>query len=263
MEHGAKTDELDPDNLNLDNNLDPSDRLWQRNRFAAGPLVFGIIGIVASPLLLGLALGALGMRAGIDLWRNGTRRMVVAVGIALSFFAVVTSVIAALLWGSVLATVLLGRDAMREAERWRGRTVEPRQIETLAASGATTMSLAVPDGAERLVLIFVSTQTAPSAEALVLLGELMPLYPSCRFLVCDPLADAAAVRIFAMLGGVDAPALGDSTVLPPPLDAVAAFPTIVVIDRAGRIESALIGARTRAELDKIFSGAAALQPPEH
>ena len=200
MEHGAKTDELDPDNLNLDNNLDPSDRLWQRNRFAAGPLVFGIIGIVASPLLLGLALGALGMRAGIDLWRNGTRRMVVAVGIALSFFAVVTSVIAALLWGSVLATVLLGRDAMREAERWRGRTVEPRQIETLAASGATTMSLAVPDGAERLVLIFVSTQTAPSAEALVLLGELMPLYPSCRFLVCDPLANAAAVRIFAMLG---------------------------------------------------------------
>jgi hypothetical protein len=108
--------------------LDPIDQEWLRRRSAAGPLAFGVIGLVTSPLLLGLAFGALGMRAGVDLWRHGTRRPVVAVGIGASFAAVVTSVIGALLWGSVLTTVLLGRDAMRETERWRGRTVEAVQV---------------------------------------------------------------------------------------------------------------------------------------
>ena len=39
-----------------DQDLHPDDRAWRRERFAAGSLIFGLLGVLGSPLLLGLAL---------------------------------------------------------------------------------------------------------------------------------------------------------------------------------------------------------------
>ncbi len=243
--------------------LDPIDQEWLRRRSAAGPLAFGVIGLVTSPLLLGLAFGALGMRAGIDLWRHGTRRPVVAVGIGASFAAVVTSIIGALLWGSVLTTVLLGRDAMRETERWRGRTVEAVEVRATANSGnITAVPLRATGDAARTVLLFVRIDSEASLSAVGTLVEALGRTPGVPALLIDPLAPAEAVRAFARAAGLDATVIGDEGNLPEPLDSVAAFPTLVVIDAEGRIEAAVVGARSPADLDALLKGAGASPAPD-
>jgi hypothetical protein len=240
--------------------LDPIDQEWLRRRSALGPLAFGVIGLVTSPLLLGLAFGALGMRAGIDLWRQGTRRAVVVVGISASFVAVVTSIIAALLWGSVLTTVLLGRDAMRETERWRGRTIEPVAVSAVTGSGAaTTIPLRPSGGAARTVLLFVRVDSETSHTAAQAVADALSRNPSIPSLLIDPLAPADAVLRFARASGLDATVIGQESTLPEPLDSVAAFPTIVVIDAEGRIEAAIVGSRSSADLDPLLKGPGA--PP--
>ena len=90
--------------VNEEETLDPADIAWRQNRSAVAPLAFGVIGLALSPLLLGLIVGPLGMRAGIDLWRTGTRRPAVVLGVAASFLSIVVSVVAALLWGSGVST---------------------------------------------------------------------------------------------------------------------------------------------------------------
>ena len=50
---------------------------------------------------------------------------------------------------------------------------------------------------------------------------------------------------------------GRDATLPAPLASVAAFPTTVIMDREGRIEFALVGARGKEELERLFSGEAA------
>lgn len=240
--------------------LDPIDQEWLRRRSALGPLAFGVIGLVTSPLLLGLAFGALGMRAGIDLWRQGTRRAVVVVGISASFVAVVTSIIAALLWGSVLTTVLLGRDAMRETERWRGRTIEPVAVSAVTGSGAaTTIPLRPSGGAARTVLLFVRVDSETSHTAAQAVADALSRNPGIPSLLIDPLAPADAVLRFARASGLDATVIGQESTLPEPLDSVAAFPTIVVIDAEGRIEAAIVGSRSSADLDPLLKGPGA--PP--
>lgn len=235
--------------------LDPIDQEWLRRRSALGPLAFGVIGLVTSPLLLGLAFGALGMRAGIDLWRQGTRRAVVVVGISASFVAVVTSIIAALLWGSVLTTVLLGRDAMRETERWRGRTIEPVTVAAVSASGTdTTVQLRPSGGAARTVLLFVRVDSETSQAAARALSDALARNPGVPSLLIDPLAPVDAVLRFARASGLDATVIGQESTLPEPLDSVAAFPTIVVIDAEGHIEAAIVGSRSPADLDPLLKG---------
>ena len=241
--------------------LDPIDQEWLRRRSALGPLAFGVIGLVTSPLLLGLAFGALGMRAGIDLWRQGTKRAVVVVGVSASFLAVVTSIIAALLWGSVLTTVLLGRDAMRETERWRGQTVEPVAVSAMASSGTiTTVQLRASGGAARTVLLFVRVDSETSQAAARAVSEALARNPGVPSLLIDPLAPADSVLRFARASGLDdATVIGEESTLPEPLDSVAAFPTIVVIDSEGRIEAAIVGSRSAADLDPLLQGPGA--PP--
>jgi len=242
--------------------LDPIDQEWLRRRSAAGPLAFGVIGLVTSPLLLGLAFGALGMRAGIDLWRQGTRRSIVALGIGASFAAVVLSIMGALLWGSVLTTVLLGRDAIRETERWRGRTLEAVEVATLLPDGgAAAITLRATGGAPRLAMLFVRIDSTASTEAVRTLAAALGRHPGVPALLVDPLAPAEDVRTYARGLGLAAAAVGAGVPLPPPLDGVAAFPTLVVIDASGRIESAIVGGRTPADLNLLLGGAAADPPP--
>lgn len=246
--------ELDP----ID--LDPVDQEWLRRRSALGPLALGVIGLVTSPVLLGLAFGALGMRAGIDLWRQGTRRAIVVVGVSASFVAVVTSIMAALLWGSLLTTVLLGRDAMRETERWRGRTIEAVSVSAVASSGTpTSLPLRASGGAERIVLLFVRVDSETSQTAARALSDALARNPSVPTMLIDPLAPAEVILRFARASGLDATVIGQESTLPEPLDSVAAFPTIVVIDAEGRIEAAIVGSRSAADLDPLLQGPGA--PP--
>lgn len=240
MDQPAPQDEPDAE-------LHPDDAEWLRRRSAIGPLALGVIGLALSPLLLGLILGPLGMRAGIDLWRAGTRRTTVAVGIAASFCAVVLSVIAALIWGSVLSTVLLGRDAMRVTEGWRGERIEPAAVPFLPS-----------EGTERTIVLLASGGNEPCRMALAHLAEALPSHAGCRLVLVDTGDPPGELERDARALKLDAPVLAGLGSAPIPLSQTSAFPTIAVIDHTGRIETALVGARPVAEIEKLLSGAFAL-----
>jgi|LauGreDrversion4_2_1035121.scaffolds.fasta_scaffold95908_2 hypothetical protein len=245
--------------------LHPADHAWRRDRFAAGALIFGFAGLLSSPLLLGLALGPLGMRSGIDLWRARVRRPVVAAGIVLSFAATVASIAAALLWGAVLTRVLLSRDVMRETEKWRGTRIAETSVAVTDALGSRTRALAPAEGSPRLVILFIEAGTSPCADAIRTLarvseriGDDAENAPRAEFLVVEQRGSAARAREFALDHGLDVGVLSADATLPPPLDGVFALPTIVVIDRDRRIEAALVGSRTIEEMERLVTGAAAI-----
>lgn len=234
---------------------DGIDQAWLQRRTAAAPLIFGVVAIVTSVLMLGMLFGALGMRAGIDLWRAGNRRWSVILGVALSFVGVVVSVMCAVLWGSVLASVLLSRDVLRETERWRGQRIAAVECSMLSADGVRVSSLHPAPPMDRLVIVFVSSGINACGQALQDLAAVAPDHPTCSVLLVDRDNSAATTRAFALLHGADFPVLASETLLPEPLDSVAALPTLVVLNREGVVECAVVGAHPRSELHTILSGA--------
>jgi hypothetical protein len=204
------------------------------------------------------------MRAGIDLWKHGTRRAAVIAAIALGFAGTVASITGALLWGSILASVLLGRDAMREAERWTGLDVAAAVVEIRhdpRGASESTIPPTRPLGSlgaetERWAILFCDEGSEPCLQAAATLAECaaragnveaiaVAAEPSTT-LLSERLRDA---QISLRVGTLRAVA---------PLDAVAAFPTLVVVDRAGRIEKALVGAHPAADIDALLGGAAGI-----
>ena len=244
----------------LADELDPVDRAWIARRSAVAPLVLGLVSVALSPLLLGLLFGPLGMRAGVDLWRHGTRRAAVAGAIALGFAGTVASIVGAVLWGSILASVLLGRDAMREAERWTGRDVSTATVEFLVAVGseqnaAIALNAPIPPR-DRWAILFADEGSEPCMAAAATLAECAKNEPSVlAFAAVQPESREALATRFA-LAGIDLPVAMVKAV--PPLDAIAAMPTLVVVDRRGRIEKALVGAHPRADIEALLRGDAAL-----
>lgn len=237
-----------------DEELHPEDRAWQRERFAAGALIFGSIGVVASPLLLGLALGPIGMRAGLDLWRAGIRRPVVAAGVLMSLVATAASILAAVAWGALLMQVLLSRDVLRETEKWRGQSIAQTTVAVRDESGVAERSLVPGEGDRRLVLLFVDPGTAPSAEAVRTLAHACGRWPQVAILVVGVSTDAIATRDFVLAQGLDVAVVDPASPLPSPLDAVFALPTMVVVDTEGRIESAVVGSRSLDEVERLLEG---------
>lgn len=242
--------------------LHPDDRAFLAQTFAGGPLIFGLIALASSVLILGMIPGALGLRAGLDLWQRGVRRGVVIAGMLASFTGVVASIIAALLWGALLAGVLLGRDAMRETERWRGEIVTPFVLPATESISGEVFEYAVPPTdakVERLAIVLAGVGEQPSAEAIATAVSVVQRHPSCRLLIVTPLASREEGLKFANLAATATAVavVGGDAALPAPLASVAAFPTTVIMDREGRIEFALVGTRGEEELERLFSGEAA------
>jgi hypothetical protein len=253
------TPETDPA---LGADLHPVDRAFLAQKFAGGPLIFGVLSLLSSVIILGMLPGALGLRAGIDLWQRGVRRGVVIAGVVTSFVGVAASILCALLWGSILASVLLGRDAMRETERWRGEVLEPFSLTAIESIGGNPVSFDIPPtdaGVERVVLLLAGVGETPSAEAISAAVRVAERHPQCRLLVVTPLSARDDGKSFATLASASTAVavVGSDANLPAPINSVAAFPTMVIIDRAGRIEFALVGSRREEELDRLFSGEAA------
>lgn len=234
--------------------LSAEDRAWQARRSTIAPLVFGVIGMAASPLLLGLVCGPIGLRAGLDLWRAGTRTVSVVIGVAASLLAVVLSVVAAVLWGSIVAGVLLTRDALRETQRWIGQPVAAAEVDALGADGLGRVQLATHDGDERLVLVFVAPDHPASNATLRMLADLLPKHPAVRVVAASSTHPAADVRRAILEAGLELPAIGRDSILPAPIDAVAIMPTIVVISRDGHIVAAAAGGRPPGELERMLGG---------
>ena len=242
--------------------LHPTDRAFLAQKFAGGPLIFGVIAIASSVIILGMLPGALGLRAGIDLWQRGVRRGVVVAGVVTSFVGIATSILCALLWGSILAGVLLGRDAMRETERWRGEVLEPFSLTAIESMSGETFSFEIPpkdDRVERVVLLLVGVGETPSAEAIATTVRVAERHPQCRLLVVTPLATRDVGKAFATIASASTAVavVGNDAMLPAPINSVSAFPTTVVIDGEGKIEFALVGARNEDEVARLFSGEAA------
>ncbi|MFM7260621.1 MAG: hypothetical protein ACKO3W_08460 [bacterium] len=250
------------DRVSTIDDLDPIDRAFLARRFAGGPLILGAVSLATSFCILGLVPATLGLRSGIDLWRAGCRRGIVLAGIATSALGVAASISAALLWGALLAGILLGRDAMRETERWRGRTVDARALDAWHPDGRQVVVWPPADeGTERIALLFITTDSAidplVTTQAIASAARVATAHPTCRFSVIAPFASAEEAQAAVIASGVPCTIAHAPIDLPRPLDAVSAFPTLVTIDRSGRIEFALVGARGDDELARIFSGEAA------
>ncbi|MFM1823085.1 MAG: hypothetical protein RI967_1351 [Planctomycetota bacterium] len=235
--------------------LDAIDADWLRRRSAVMPFGLGLVGLLGSVLLLGLLFGPLGLRASVDLWRTGSRRAMVVAGGVLSALAIVASVTWAMLWGSVLASVLLGRDAMRVAERWRGLEIAAETLRVSDRAGDEVELAFGADGATVLV-VFVDPSSTLTADALARAVGVAD-GTGARIVAATPLA--ARAELAAALGAVGERALlADREVRwPSPLDGVAAFPTTVVIDGAGRIAGALIGVHPEDDLRRLVEHARA------
>ena len=263
-----------------DHELDPVDLAWLERRSSAGALTLGIVSILLSPLLLGLLFAPLGVRAAVDCLRRGARGPMLFMGFGLSVIGLLASVSSALLWGALLSGVLLGRDAIRSAEGLRGMSVEPVVIVARFDGAQRGLLLSAPgepaDGslathpcvdatggrAERFALVVLRLGTQPSVDALRELAIASNRHPKIPFVFVDQELDAAAIEQIALrVGGAVRQRdwfVGRESTLPPPLDGIAATPTIVVVDIHGRIESALVGVYPASDLEKLFRGDARL-----
>lgn len=259
-----------------DHELDPVDLAWLERRSAAGALTLGIVSILLSPLLLGLLFAPLGVRAAVDGLRRGGRGPMLFVGFGLSVIGLLASVSSALLWGALLSGVLLGRDAIRSAESLRGMSIEPVVIAARFDGVSRGLLLSAPgepaDGslathpcvdatggrAERFALVVLRMGTQPSVDALREIAIASNQHPEIPFVFVDQELDAAAIEQVALRDGGAMRQrdwfVGREGKLPPPLDVIAATPTIVVVDMHGRIEAALVGGYPASDLEKLFRG---------
>lgn len=242
--------------------LHAEDRAWLARKATIGSVVLGALSVLTSPFALGLLFGALALRGSIDMRRRGIRGPLPPIGIALGFAGITASVAFAVAWGSLLVAVLLGRDAMRQAEQWKGRTVEQRSIPLAGSSHGSasgSFSLVADDAAcARTALLFVDGASAVTRDAIASIAAAAALHPSCCVAVVAVGDDVARIQAAIISSGAPFSLLAPDRPLPPPLDAVAAIPTLVVIGPDGRIESALVGVRPDEDLDRLFGGQAAL-----
>lgn len=262
----ASEDQLQPSNGAPDprstDALHPEDAAWVARRSPTAPIVLGVLSILLSPILLGLFFGPLALRAGIDLRRQGVRGAATIVAIATSLVGIVLSVTTALLWGAVLSGVLLGRDAMRTAESWRGEEIRSSMIAARVAGVETEIDLAKPvAGAPRHAILFVGVGWDPCVQAVRALSEVAGNHPDVPVIVIDREAPAAEVEAFTRLHGTAAVErfsfVGPVTTLPAPLEQAAALPTLVIVGPDGVIEHAIVGAHPATDIEKLLRGDAA------
>jgi hypothetical protein len=242
--------------------LHPVDAAWMSQRSAAAPVVLGILSIILSPILLGLFFGPLGLRSGIDLYRRGTRTAGTVLAIATGFLGVVLSITMALVWGSVLASVLLGRDAMRAAEGWRGSEVRVAMMQSLAAGGSREIDLSQPvEGAPRHAILVIGVGWEPCAAALRSLSEAADNHPDVPIVVLDRGASAEEMRAFARTHGTGSVErflfVGMAASLPTPIDQAAALPTLILVGPDRKVEHAVVGAHPSDDIEKLLRGDAA------
>jgi hypothetical protein len=236
--------------------LDPADRAWIAHRSSGGRLaaLLGASGLLLSPIAVGAVFAALGLHVGLSRWRQGLRGAWVSLGIGLSGLALASSLLAALLWGAQLFGILMGRSAMQEAQKWRGAPLPALELPALLEGGPAKVSLHPAAPVARHALVFIDAEIDFSRDALASVLEAAAGHPDCRVTIVDLRVEASRIR--ERLGDFPGVAsVGRDAKLPPPLDSVAAIPTLVVVGLDGRIEVALVGIRPREELEKVLRGA--------
>lgn len=242
--------------------LHPDDAAWVARKSPTAPLVLGVLSVLLSPVLLGLFFGPLALRAGIDLRRQGVRGAGTIVAIATSLVGIIASITMALLWGAVLSGVLLGRDAMRTAESWRGEEVRSAMVEARVAGETRQVDLAKPvAGAPRHAILFVGVGWQPCADAIRTLSEAAANHPEVPVIVIDRDAPAKEVEAFTRLHAVGGAErflfVGPVDTLPAPLEQAAALPTLVVVGPEGVVEQGIVGAHPTTDIEKLLRGDAA------
>ncbi|MEY3144313.1 MAG: hypothetical protein RLY21_2806 [Planctomycetota bacterium] len=245
--------------------LHPEDAAWIARRSPVAPIVLGVLSILLSPVLLGLFFGPLALRAGIELRRQGVRGAGTIVAIATSLVGIIVSVTTALLWGAVLSGVLLGRDAMRTAESWRGEVIRSSTVDARVAGVETQIDLARPvAGAPRHAILFIGVGWDPCAQAVRTLSEAAANHPDVPVIVIDREAPAQQVEAFTRLHAAASAErfayVGPIAELPAPLEQAAALPTLVIVGSDGVIEYAIVGAHPTTDIEKLLRGDAARAP---
>ena len=239
---------------------EPTQQPKQTANLPAMCAILGVASILLSPIVLGVLPGALGLRTAIDARRMGFRHAYIPLGLALSAIGLTLSIVAAIMWGGTLATILLSREVEREAVVWRGRDVAEFSVTLQDDSRFNFAQFRTTHPSHRVVLLVWSSAFDP-----------------CRESVANAMHAAAGVTDVVVVGiapedtretgeaflGADAQgcltAYGAQP-LPPPLNTTGARPTLIVIGTDGKIECVLLGVRGVEELKRTFKGEHAFSP---
>ncbi len=217
--------------------------------------ILGVCACVLSPIVLGLLPGALGVRTSIDAYRIGYRGWLLRCGMLLSSLGLACSLIAMIIWGGTLGTILLSREVERDAVVWRGRELADFSLQLSNGAAFDFSEFRAQDASKRLVLHFWSSAFEPcraGVHNVILASEESP---NIQLIGVAPEDAEASARQFL---GPDASrmlsAFGAQR-MPAPLDQAGVRPTTAIINADGKIELVLLGVRSVEELRTAFVGA--------
>ncbi|MSR40636.1 MAG: hypothetical protein EXS10_01865 [Phycisphaerales bacterium] len=222
------------------------------------PLLCGALGLASlllSPFIIGLLPGALGLRTSIDARRIGFRGILISGGMTLSVIGLTLSIVAALVWGGMLATILMSREAERDAVIWRGREIKPFTLQLDSESSFDFAAFREQHPTHRLVLLFWSSAFDPCKEGVAHAIEAADGIDEVTLLGIAPEDTLASGHAFLGADAANIPTAYGTQRLPPPLETAGVRPTIVVVHPDGHIELVLLGVRGTAELKRAFVGA--------
>jgi len=207
-------------------------------RLARAALLGGALGILLAPILVGLVPATIGLQAGLaNLRRRGEGRVTALVGIGLSAIGGVASILAALVLGAILITMLLSRSAARQAAEWEGRRIPGFTVE-LADGGRLG-----PDElrGKTILLDFFSPYAPPCPRNIALIEEFVRGRSDAIAIgVAPELAPAEALR-FARTHGATYPIAATNDGWPDPLATVAPRPALIVLAPSGVITKVALG----------------------
>ncbi|MDZ4829653.1 MAG: hypothetical protein SGJ09_05570 [Phycisphaerae bacterium] len=226
-------------------------------RMARTSAIAGVASILLAPIVVGFLLAAIGLHSAITHLRFRERsRSLAWFGIVASAVGALASAGAAVLWGSVLMTVLLQRSAIHQAQTWEGTTAGNWSLTDL--DGETHTSSAVKG---RIVFIDCFAPSSPSSSRTTpALASFAAAHSEIFALSWGPDVDATAALDFASASGVrHAVAVGAQS-MPVPFSEIAAKPTLLVIDAEGIIRNVVLGRYDEKDLVKLFDAAKLRRP---
>ena len=213
--------------------------------------IAGIASIALAPIVLGLfsaALGLHGARTHLR-FREGSRGLA-WFGAISSALGAILSASAALVWGSVLMTVLLQRSAVHQAQGWEGTsagTWSLRDVNGVEHQSATL--------AGRIIFIDCFAPLPPCDVTTKALASFAAARTDVVVLSWSADADVTEAQRYARDCGVQHPLIVGAQSMPEPFSLIAAKPTLVVIDADGIIRNVVLGRYDQHDLAKLLDAA--------
>lgn len=227
------------------------ERLLHDPRLARQCLLFGAVGLLLAPLVVGFIPSAIGLHAGATHLRVrlGHRGMA-SIGLGASGLGALVSALSAIVWGAALLSILLQRSAIDQARQWPGTTPPPWQLVDLEGG------VHGGDAAGKRAILFldVCLPASPSSPlATTTLGRFAESRPEIHALSWCPECSEEEGRAYLGSTGSTLPLAVGLQTMPEPFSLMSAKPTLVVLDADGRIRHVHCGTYTLEDLAAVLT----------